>query len=91
MAPGSIIIVKGNPMSHSCRKQSEFNIWLHQLGLSTTYQPPFCECTKNVTMSNYEDVRGWATVYERLLDLLDVADEPIQPFLHLAWGSDTSI
>lgn len=77
MAPGSIIIVKGNPISHSFRKQSQFDIWLEQLGLRTTYQPPFGKCTKYVTMSNYKDVRGWATVHERLLDLLDITDEPI--------------
>lgn len=40
-------------------------------------------------MSNYENVRGWATVHERLLDLLDLSDEPVQPFLYLAWGPRT--
>lgn len=40
-------------------------------------------------MSNYENVRGWATVHERLLNLLDIADEPIEPILYLDWGSET--
>lgn len=36
-------------------------------------------------MSNDEDIRGSATVEERLLNLFDFADEPIEPLLNLNW------
>lgn len=41
-----------------------------------------------MTVSTYEDIRGYAAVYERLLNLLDFADEPIEPLLYLAWGPE---
>lgn len=47
--------------------------------------PPLGEGAKDVTMSNYKDIRGSATVHKRLLNLLDVADESIESLLYLDW------